>query len=386
MLVKPQQKTMIMKKHSGTMLTIALAFLPMHAISQSQCNLPIAQADLDINNVRTTILVGGDMWWDVSNPKYEVPKGSGKHSLYAGALWIGGYDVVGQLKVAGQTYRQSGGDFWGGPLDTASVTITPDKCNAYDRHWKVSKEDVQEFIDNPASATNDIKNWPGNGDGASNEGVYLAPFVDVDGNGEYNYQSGDYPGYNLSGTYPTIPGVNTRVCNDYLFGDQTIWWVFNDIGNIHTATGGDPIGLEVRAQAFSFQTNDEINNMTFYKYQIINRSNTTLEDTYFGQWVDPDLGHADDDYVGCDVGRGLGFCYNGDAEDENASGYGLNPPAVGVDFFQGPVADHTDLVDNDKDGCVDCTFMTDSNGVVTVVSDLILGEQKIGRASCRERG
>jgi len=80
MLVKPQQKTMIMKKHSGTMLTIALAFLPMHAISQSQCNLPIAQADLDINNVRTTILVGGDMWWDVSNPKYEVPKGSGKHS------------------------------------------------------------------------------------------------------------------------------------------------------------------------------------------------------------------------------------------------------------------------------------------------------------------
>ncbi len=32
------------------------------------------------------------------------------------------------------------------------------------------------------------------------------------------------------------------------------------------------IGLEIRAQAFEFQTNDAINNCTFYNYQIINRS------------------------------------------------------------------------------------------------------------------
>ena len=75
--------------------------------------------------------------------------------------------------------------------------------------------------------------------------------------------------------------------------------------------------------------------MTFYNYKIINRSTLPLNDTYFGQWVDPDLGYYLDDYVGCDVSLGLGFCYNGDAEDEGASGYGFNPPAVGVDFFQG---------------------------------------------------
>ena len=74
--------------------------------------------------------------------------------------------------------------------------------------------------------------------------------------------------------------------------------------------------------------------MSFYKYQILNRSNVVLNDTYFGQWVDPDLGNAVDDYVGCDVNRGLGFCYNGDADDDGAGGYGVNPPAVGVDFFQ----------------------------------------------------
>jgi hypothetical protein len=209
---------------------------------------------------------------------------------------------------------------------------------------------VQDFINDPTTATNDIKNWPGNGDPTSNEGTYLAPYVDVNGDGTYDYTDGDYQGYNFSGVYPNSPGTVKTVCNDYLFGDQTIWWVFNDVGNIH-GTGSDPIGLEIRAQAFAFQTNDEINNMTFYKYQIINRSTNTLTQTYFGQWVDPDLGYSDDDYVGCDVGRGLGFCYNGDADDETAGGYGLNPPAVGIDFFQGPLADINDSIDNDKDGC-----------------------------------
>lgn len=358
-------------------VSLILLSIPLLSFSQSQCNIPVAQADMDINNIRTTILVGGDMWWDVANAKYEVPKGSGKHSLYAGALWIGGIDEGGQIKVAAQTYRQSGADFWGGPLDTTTTTISKDKCNQYDKLWKITKTEVQDFIENPSSATPAIKTWPGNGDPASNEGRYLAPFYDANGDGEYTYQSGDYPGYNMSGTYPTIPGLNKTVCNEYLFGDQSIWWVFNDVGNIHSSTGSQPIGLEIRAQAFAFQTNDEINNMTFYKYQIINRSSTTLKDTYFGQWVDPDLGLAIDDYVGCDVGRGLGFCYNGDAEDETAPGYGLNPPAVGVDFFQGPIADLSDGIDNDRDGCTDCTFIEDVNGNVIAIKDSSVGEQII---------
>ena len=37
---------------------------------------------LDLNNVNALIFTGGDMWWDmpVSNPHYEIPKGSGKNS------------------------------------------------------------------------------------------------------------------------------------------------------------------------------------------------------------------------------------------------------------------------------------------------------------------
>ncbi|NNF02736.1 MAG: hypothetical protein HKN22_08625, partial [Bacteroidia bacterium] len=56
---------------------------------------------------------------------------------------------------------------------------------------------------------------------------------------------------------------------------------------------------------------------------------------------------------GCDVVRGLGFCYNGDEDDETISGYGINPPAIGIDFLQGPIADVNDGIDNDRDGVVD---------------------------------
>src|SRR5690348_16351615 len=49
------------------------------------CEPPTAQVDLDINNVRTTILNGGDMWWNLNSAKYEIPKqndpsGIKKHS------------------------------------------------------------------------------------------------------------------------------------------------------------------------------------------------------------------------------------------------------------------------------------------------------------------
>ncbi len=50
------------------------------------CSPASQSTDLDINNVRTKILNGGDMWWDLNNPKYEVPKVNDpnavrKHSL-----------------------------------------------------------------------------------------------------------------------------------------------------------------------------------------------------------------------------------------------------------------------------------------------------------------
>lgn len=322
------------------------------------CTPATAQTDLDINNVRTTILSGGDMWWDLISAQYEIPKGSGVHSLFSGALWIGGVDAGGQLKVAAMTYRQTGNDFWPGPLDTVATSTDQDVCSRYDKHFKITRKEVEDFYgwtQNPGdypgySVPLSIQNWPAHGDLSKRQAHYLAPFYDANGDGTYSYQDGDFPGYDIFG--------NSGNCKDQLFGDQTLWWVFNDKGNIHTETGAQAIGLEIQAQAFAFSTNDDINNMTFYNYKIINRSTFSLTNTYFGQWVDSDIGYYDDDYVGCDVKRGLGYSYNGNSVDAQNSTpgpgeYGANPPSLGVDFFQGPIADPNDGKDNDRDGVVD---------------------------------
>lgn len=323
----------------------------------NNCPNTTAQIDLDINQVRARVLVGGDLWWDPIGqiPFYEVPIGSNKNSIYAGALWIGGFDQNNQLKVAAQTYRQSGSnDFWGGPIDTAGLAPSIDSrtCDEYDRFWDLTRAEVANFA-NGGEATANIKDWPGNGDLTRGELPFLAPFFDANNDGTYNYEDGDYPYFLLSGDYGTNSTTGKTECNDYLFGDKSIWWVFNDVGNIKTESQSDPIGLEIRAQAFGFKTANEVNYMTFYKYQIINRSSDELDSTYFGVWCDPDLGNASDDLVGCDVGLGLGYVYNGDPDDDGGDGYGLNPPAAGIDFFQGPLADPFDGIDNNKDGTID---------------------------------
>ena len=126
----------------------------------------------------------------------------------------------------------------------------------------------------------------------------------------------------------------------------------NDNGNAHGWSTLPALKVEVRALAFGFSTADAIDNTTFYRYQFINKNNIEFTDTYIALWSDPDLGDFQDDYVGSDLDLGLGFVYNGDAFDGGAGGYGSLPPALGYDFFQGPLVSD-DGIDNDGDGETD---------------------------------
>jgi hypothetical protein len=335
----------------------------------SACTPGKTQTELKLNDVRTRILTDGDMWWDLNNAKYEVPKGSNSNAQFAGSLWFGGYHNGG-LRISAMTYRQNGIDFWPGPLDPATESVDAATCTAYDKHWIFTRSDVDNFYAywaqhaavDPATPSW-IKDYPGSYDypyytvtapGLSIPMNYLAPYNDVNGDGIYNYADGDYPNYNVKGS-PT----NRGECVRRLFGDETIFWVFNDKGNKHGETGGASIGVEIRAQAFEFSTGDELNSMSFYNYEVINWSTDKLDSTYFTVWDDCDLGNYQDDYIGCDVKRGLGYQYNGDKYDEDFggfTGYHDKLPAIGCDFFQGPYADVGDGIDNDRDSCVDCSF------------------------------
>ena len=349
------------------------------------CKRAQSTAMLDVNNVRALINGYGNMWYDGSVAQYHLPKNSNTCPLFCAALWIGGTDVNEQLRIAALRFGSEGDDYWPGPLELKSASVDLPVCNAFDKHYMISKTEVQAFMamfdyDENGATPNDsyapeaisatIKNWPASGINA-NQSPYLAPYYDANNDGQYNWEDGDYPYYDFNNdlcprtlkaqwgrdytshvatTLETEAGIVTGglLSDQVLKGDQTIWWVFNDMGNVHTESEGQPIGMEIRAQAFAFSTNDEINNMTFYSYEIINRSTYELRDTYFSQWVDADLGYAHDDFVGCDVKRGLGYCYNGDeADGPGAGSYSGIPPAVGIDFFQGPYMD-PDGKDNPK--------------------------------------
>lgn len=347
---------------------------------------------LAFNNVRAVIENGGNKWQRRSSnrPGYEVPKTedfSGPNAIYAGGLWLGGLSSAGQLRIAAVLYRQDGNDFWPGPLSTVDASVASEVCNDYDKFYTTTRAQAEAHIawwncsgdpdcinglfPNGYSVPTTFVNWPATGDPEAGQDLYLAPFFDMDENGEYDPFSGDYPDY---GFEQTVEDCKNKLREDPvpLFGDYNIFWIFNDKGDAHTETQGQPIGLEVRAQAFAFSSNNEVNNMTFYNYTVINWASQTLTETYFGHFVDPDLGCADDDFAGCDVRRGLGYVYNWQDVDVGCNGsvgYGgpsPPPPAIGIDFFEGPFQD-ADGIDNpgplDYNSTIPCDVARSQHGI-----------------------
>ncbi|MES2513879.1 MAG: T9SS type A sorting domain-containing protein [Bacteroidota bacterium] len=303
---------------------------------------------LDINQVKAGIYNRGDMHWNSNsgNASYEVPIGSGSHSDFATAFWIGGYDVGNQLHLAAQTYRQSGVDFWPGPLDTTNGAINSSTSNQYDKIWKLNQSDIDAFKTNFSNGNvqngsytpvADLLSWPAIGAGFKTRN--MAPFMDVNGNHIYDPMTG--------GDYPIIKG------------DQSLYFIFND--NLAHGTGGLPLKVEIHATAYAYGNSalasqyPFLSKATFYNYKIINRSSLDYHDVMATLWTDVDLGYYGDDYIGCNVSGNYGYAYNGDNNDETVAGtagYGAFCPAAGYQVLKGPFMP-TDGIDNNNNGIID---------------------------------
>lgn len=308
-----------MKKKLLLLLLLPLA----HVNAQTVCSPATGGADLDINNVKTKILGGGDMWWDqgLQTAQYEVPKGSGHHTMFAGSIWLGGLDIDNTIHIAAQTYRQTGNDLWPGPIMN-NLSTNAANCQLYDKIWKVNKSDIVAHIANPASPPLSISTWPAKGNDIGGGVITddMAPFVDVNGNGTYEPTAGDYPKIN---------------------GDQALWYVINDVGNTHSETGGAPLGVEIQVMAYSFLTNNVLNNTTFYNYNVKNKSTEIYHDFYIGFWTDCDLGGYADDFIGCDSTRNAAIYYNSDASDTD---YGSNIPVTAIVGINTPLENNIPVI------------------------------------------
>jgi hypothetical protein len=307
---------------------------------------------LDINEVSALMLNRGDMHWNTTtNNQYEVPKGGAAHTIFSSSLWIGGLDAGGNLHQAAMTYRQTGMDFFPGPLDTTTGMTDSLVADAYDYIWKIDRLKIQEFqyywstgaVQNQTYTPEaDIISWPGSGNG--NHMRTLAPYVDVNNNGVYDPLTG--------GDYPDITG------------DQMLYWIFNDNLSSHTETGGLPLGVEIHASAYAFycpgipDSNKVLNYTTYYHFDIYNWSGQPYAKTFVGMYQDCDLGDFQDDYVGCYPPANVAYAYNGDLNDGSSAlptvgTYGASPPISSLVMLDGPPAVAGDTYDNDNDGTTD---------------------------------
>lgn len=277
---------------------------------------------LNINNIDAEVLVHGDMWYDPvsSGAHCNVPSGSGKNIASAGALWMSGYDAGSNLHIAAQISRQMGVDYWPGPLD-ASGALNYATSQNWAKIWRVSRADIETFktmsaagTATPANTASAIWQWPargnhyafGNGGAALTITDDMAPFKDLNGDGIYEPDQGEYP---------DVPG------------DLNLWWVFSDNGPTHASTNGTPLKVEVHALAFAFRRWDIFDNIAYFQYDVINKSGNNYQNFRIGQYADMDLGTSNNDYIGCDSVRSMGIIYNATPTDDV---YGTNMPMAGI--------------------------------------------------------
>ncbi len=281
---------------------------------------------LDANNVNARLYNGGGLFWNGFNSGYQYPNDNSenpKHVLFTGALWMGGIDDGGHLKVAGQTYRKSGNDFFAGPiLSDESKYI----CNEFNRLWEIEKETVEDFLETYQSYDGYINtdevpepllqypalNNPYFSDFDLPSNHALAPFVDTNEDGDYNPLDGDYPA---------------------IKGDQNIWWIYNDRTTHQESGSTQALDMEISVMAYSKATDDYQNDATFYDYTLTYKGTEPLNDFYIGLFINPDLGDYSDDHIGCSPSQNLGYVYNGDSND-GWGGYEDEIPMVGVKFLE----------------------------------------------------
>lgn len=317
------------------------------SINSQDCQASSAYIELDGNGVTAGLRVAGDLWWNGNSAKYTAPEVEpgllSVSPIFSGGLWLASKDVPGNIRVAAAHYPGLNSvDFWPGPLDENGLTES-DICSNWDRFFKVNRSDVEAHIaDFAADGDIDTKlpsvyEWPGQDSPSFNEfagfelplGQDLAPFVDLDDDGIYEPDAGEYP---------------------QIKGTQAIWWVFNDSGNTHTQTGTDPLGVEVQVLAYASESNiKSVDLATMYDYKIINRGGETHRDFRLGLWVDPDLGCHFDDMLGWDASRNMAYAYNHDDVDGNQGSsctggvntYKENIPMVGFSLISSNIVEST---------------------------------------------
>jgi len=280
-------------------------FVSVHS-PQSSDVVIIQQVLFDPNNISTYIYNKGIFNQDLSlsnTPGLEWPINQGTFACFTAGLCLSA-KITGQLRQAMASYS---GEYAQGYVNGIGGPVYRDSTF---RVYKIKRGDNQ--YNNP-----DYAQW-------GNMVPFGAPYIDVNNNHIYE------PGIDT-------PGI--KHAKQVIFVCLTDG--FPEEHSIGEGFGGGtlPMMAQVQLTAWAYDK-QELIDMQFLKWVVINKNSNAWDSTFTGIVVDSDLGWADDDYIGCDLTRNLGYCYNGDNDDDVSQSiyaYGINPPAFGMDLFKGAV-------------------------------------------------
>ncbi len=337
------------------MLSVPLAFAGLSEKDKAQGVAKASGDDLYrpflINNVFNYYSNNGDGSFNKFSTNaegFEFYKGTGKTAIYEDGVVWGGYhkgysttdshgNVIPQAKVGGSVYKHG---LTAGPIvKYGTATTDPvgdDPTNPANRIYRVRPDIGPSTTFDQVSAKL-----------ASEEVAYIGRYESFSAQDIYNQYINDWNQWpaalgapftygDTNAAKAKLPYDPTRDIPGQPGSDQTLWYVSNDCNAVRTAAlaGSPVIGLEMRRTIWGYKRKGALGQTIFASSLIINKSGAKIDTMFLVQWSDPDLGDGGDDYVGCDTTRSLGYVYNGKASDAT---YGTAIPAVGFDFFQGPI-------------------------------------------------
>jgi len=325
---------------------LAFFSFPKHILTQCP---PSKTAYLHINNIRATIGNLGGNFIDQGDAGFQVPY-TGPESpatLFASGLWLTGKDIAGNQKLSVNGYVNQGCSYHPGPLSNSDIYDLEYGLN-WNRTFTVTGQEIKRHLEDyyDDQLINDtlasVFGWPGKGNEffeafhgfELTDNIYgLAPFYDLNENGNYEPDKGDHP---VVSNAHTLWHESSKT-----YPDIIMWSVYNTGGEDSIPNFGNT-NLEIHQTSWAFNCGDElVDNTIFTQYKMISRNSEPLLDFKTGFWHDPDLGCIKDDYIGCFPELNTFYIYNRDNDDEEncgsllsgIKGYGPNPPVQTVSIW-----------------------------------------------------
>ncbi|MFT5778358.1 MAG: hypothetical protein ACI837_001314 [Crocinitomicaceae bacterium] len=292
----------------------------------TQSNAQVNTTVLDENNMAVTLSDGGVSF---SQPEYEVgvlltgngcetPKGLGIHSLSGLSMWFSGQESDTGLPHSSAPMNEAYRQQFIGPLNTHGHALD------FQDQWlhslfPITTAEIENHItnfNNPGYIIPEsILSWPAHGDVSLGFNYFLAPFVDVDGDGTYIPSNGDFP------------------C---IKGDKAVFIMLNDVEEYHgcggVASNQAALGIQIQMLFYQYSTQSGLENVTFCDTKIHNQSEHDYVNFKSSLHLNTIIGSFEDDHVGTEVQRNTIYAYNGDSLDYSVSspGHQEHPPAIGV--------------------------------------------------------